>query len=97
MSRTSPLRTFNVPTTRRYVKKGAFAEHATTVACGSDHGSVYIFRSSSEDVVQTLRHDNSELLGCLDPYNVDQLSAQVLIQTVEVRRRIYASPNVARS
>jgi hypothetical protein len=57
MARTSPVRTFSIPTTRRYVKKGVFAEQASAVVCASDHGLLYIFRSNSEELIQTLHHD----------------------------------------
>lgn len=83
MARTSPLRTFCIPTTRRYVKKGVFAEHASVVACGSDHGSVYIFHSNSDEVVQKLCHDG-EFLGCLGSQHPNLSSGRALIQTVEV-------------
>jgi hypothetical protein len=62
MTRTSPLRSFDIPTSRKYVKTGVFAERACAVVCGSDHGSVYVFRTNSQDILQTLRHDGGAFM-----------------------------------
>jgi hypothetical protein len=58
--RTSPLRTFLVPQTKKYIKQGGFGDGSAIVACGSDHGNVYIFNISSSDRVQTLIHSKGK-------------------------------------
>jgi WD40 repeat protein len=60
-NRASPLRTFAIPHTQKYVKQGAFGERSTIAACGSDHGKVYVFKLGSPDILQTLRHCRSKL------------------------------------
>jgi hypothetical protein len=94
VTRTSPLRHFNILTTQGYVKQGVFAEQATMIVCGSDHGHVYIFHSDSEDVVQTLYHDRGGLINCLDSHQSNAISALVLVQTIEVCTK-YISTDLA--
>jgi len=51
-----------VPTTYKYVKKGVFAEQGNVVVCGSDQGTIYLFDINSEEILQTMYHDNTEVL-----------------------------------
>ena len=69
LSRTAPSRSFVVPTTQQFVKKGIFGENGNTVVTGSDHGKVYVFAVNKTEPVQKLEHGNKG----------------VMIQTVEVR------------
>jgi hypothetical protein len=66
------------------MKQGAFAEQATMIVCGSNHGHVYMFHSDSKDVVETLYHDRDEFINCLDSHQSNAITAQVLVQTIEV-------------
>lgn len=54
LPRSSPSQTFYAPSVKRCVKDGAFAEKASAIVCGSDHGKVYIFTKSSSDPIQVL-------------------------------------------
>jgi len=58
-----------MPTKKRYVKDGVFAEESTVAICGSDHGKVYVFSTGSPDPVQVIK----------------QASRKVEIQTIAVR------------
>ena len=53
--RSSPLYTFSIPTTKRCIKVGVFAEDSSIVACGSDHGKIYIFSTASPMPVQIVK------------------------------------------
>ena len=55
-NRTTPIRTFKIDATRRFVRNGVFAEMGKVVVCGSDHGSVYAFRTDDGEPRQILRH-----------------------------------------
>ena len=68
LSRTAPLRSFVVPTTQRFVKKGVFGENGNRVVTGSEHGKVYVFAVDKAESVQILEHGREG----------------VMIQTVEV-------------
>jgi hypothetical protein len=78
-NRASPLRTFAVPQTQKYVKQGAFGEGSTIAACGSDHGKVYVFKLASPDIFQTLRHCKS-----IDWVGGTLTADSAMVQTVEV-------------
>lgn len=60
--RTSPARSFKVPTSRKFIKQGVFVESATGVACGSDHGYVYVFRAQTSKPAQMLQHAGKKVL-----------------------------------
>lgn len=62
MNRTSPSQSFDIPTTKRYMKEGRFGENATLAICGSDHGRVYIFDVNTSERKQTLRHGDSKTI-----------------------------------
>jgi hypothetical protein len=55
LPRSSPSYTFAIPTTKRCIKVGVFAEESSVVACGSDHGKIYIFSTASPTPLQILR------------------------------------------
>jgi hypothetical protein len=56
IQRTTPTRSMIIPTKKKFVKQGAFAESGTVIACGSDHGRVYIFSFNKCEELQTLQH-----------------------------------------
>lgn len=92
-NRASPLRTFAVPQTQKYVKQGAFGEGSTIAACGSDHGKVYVFRLASPDIFQTLKHCKSKLdIGWVRG-TLTLTADSAMVQTVEVSALVqkYAS------
>jgi hypothetical protein len=51
-SRTTPLRTFEVPMTKIFAKKGVFGEKGNTIVTGSDHGKVYVFAVNKKESIQ---------------------------------------------
>jgi hypothetical protein len=55
LPRSSPSYTFAVPTKKRCIKVGVFAEDSSIVACGSDHGKIYIFSTASPVPLQIMR------------------------------------------
>jgi hypothetical protein len=57
-SRLAPIRSFQVKATKKYVKAGVFAEGGRAIACGSDHGKVYVFGISDTKPKQELLHGN---------------------------------------
>lgn len=54
LPRSSPSYTFAVPNKKKCVKDGTFAEKASAIVCGTDHGKVYIFSTGSSDPMQIL-------------------------------------------
>ena len=50
-----PSYTFQTPTKKRCIKNRVFAEEATVVICGSDHGKIYVFSTASPDPVQVIK------------------------------------------
>lgn len=69
-SRASPTMQFKVPTTRRFVKKAVFGERGRVIACGSDHGLVYLFSPEDINPIQILRHgEDSELIQVVEVPN----------------------------
>jgi hypothetical protein len=79
LPRTTPSRSFVVPTAKHFAKKGVFGEKGNTVVTGSDHGNVYVFTVNKTEPIQRLEHGRE----------------QVMIQTVEVMFPIYWSRPVA--
>jgi hypothetical protein len=55
LPRSSPSYTFAIPTTKRCIKAGVFAEESSVVVCGSDHGKVYVFSTASPIPLQILK------------------------------------------
>ncbi|PPQ97700.1 hypothetical protein CVT26_001883 [Gymnopilus dilepis] len=55
-NRASPIRTFRIELSRKFVKAGVFCEGGKTIACGSDHGRAYVFASGEDQVKQELIH-----------------------------------------
>ncbi|KDR79751.1 hypothetical protein GALMADRAFT_136362 [Galerina marginata CBS 339.88] len=55
LPRSSPSYTFAVPTKKKCVKDGAFAEQASAIVCSSDHGKVYVFSMASSSPIQVLK------------------------------------------
>ena len=53
-----PIRSFLIPSSiaKHRVKQGVFAEFLRFVACGSDHGKVYIFDVATSEKVGILEH-----------------------------------------
>jgi len=67
----SPLCTFSVPSNRRCTKDVGFAEGATTVVSGSDHGAVYVFSIDRPEPIQILKHYRARsLIQSIDVSNV---------------------------
>jgi hypothetical protein len=60
--RTSPHRSFEIPSTRTYVKGTCFAENNSLAVCGSDHGQVYTFCLGGGDRQQTLKHGSKKTM-----------------------------------
>jgi len=56
--RSTPLHSFEVPTTRKYVKMAVFGEKGSVVVGGSDHGKVYIFDLKAPQITRTITHGN---------------------------------------
>jgi hypothetical protein len=54
LPRSSPLCTYPIPTKKRCIKDGAFAESNNLIVCGSDHGKVYLFNLDSSEPQQIL-------------------------------------------
>jgi hypothetical protein len=55
LPRSSPSYSFAVPNKKKCVKDGAFAEKASAIVCGTDHGQVYVFSTASSTPMQILR------------------------------------------
>lgn len=55
-TRTSPTRSFHVPTARKFIKKGVFGEAGNIIVGGSDHGKVYVFGINKSGPIQVLHH-----------------------------------------
>ena len=55
LPRSSPSYAFPVPTKKRCIKAGVFAEDSSLVACGSDHGKIYMFSTASPVPLQIMR------------------------------------------
>ena len=54
LPRSSPSYTFAVPNKKKCVKDGAFAEKASAIVCGTDHGRIYVFSTASSVPTQIL-------------------------------------------
>jgi hypothetical protein len=66
-SRASPALEYKVPTNRRFIKKAVFGERGRVVACGSDHGLVYLFSPEETNPVQVLKHgEDLELIQTVE-------------------------------
>ena len=65
-TRTTPLRSFYIETSRKYVKKGVFGEKGSIVICGSDHGKVYVFGTNKGETLQTLKHGKGGLIQTVE-------------------------------
>lgn len=61
-SRTAPSRSFVVPTTKIFTKKGVFGEKGHTVITGSDHGKVYVFAVGETESTQRLEHGSESVM-----------------------------------
>ena len=59
-NRPAPIRSFPVKSTKKYVKGGVFAEGRRAIACGSDHGKIYIFGIANTKPKQELLHGNKK-------------------------------------
>jgi len=77
--RTSPSKSFVVPTTKKLVKNGVFGEKGHTVITGSDHGKVYVFAVNKTEPIQRLEHGRKD----------------VMIQAVEVTSSNFSSRPIA--
>lgn len=54
LPRSSPSYTFAVPVRKRCVKVGVFAEDSSIIACGSNHGKIYIYSTASPVPLQIM-------------------------------------------
>ena len=61
LPRSSPSYTFQMPTKKRCIKDGVFAEETTVAVCGSDHGRIYVFYMASPDPVQIIKQANRKV------------------------------------
>ncbi|PPQ84922.1 hypothetical protein CVT24_013126 [Panaeolus cyanescens] len=52
----SPIRSYEVPVSRKRVKMVKFGEGSMTVIGGSDHGMVYVFNTRTSELLQVLVH-----------------------------------------
>jgi hypothetical protein len=84
-SRTTPSRSFVVPTSKIFAKKGVFGEKGNTVVTGSDHGKVYVFGVNKAESMQ-----KSESMQKLD-----HGTERVMIQAVEVEFFLFSSRLIA--
>lgn len=55
LGRTTPTRSFTIEQSKDFIKSGAFAEKGKVIACGSDHGRVYVFNTAESEPLQILR------------------------------------------
>lgn len=62
LSRTAPSRSFVVPTTKKFAKKGVFGERGNAVVTGSDHGKVYVFMVNKKEPIQRLEHGRENVM-----------------------------------
>jgi hypothetical protein len=60
LPRSSPVCTYPIPTKKRCVKDGTFAENDDLIVCGSDHGKVYLFALDSSEPIQILHQAGSK-------------------------------------
>ncbi|PPQ82449.1 hypothetical protein CVT24_002470 [Panaeolus cyanescens] len=57
----NPVKSFNVPAKRYFVKKAAFGEMGGMVVCGSDHGLAYVFGVEEPSIIlQKILHGGAE-------------------------------------
>src|SRR5271168_723121 len=61
LPRSLPSYMFQTPTRKRCIEDGVFAEESTVVACGSDHGKIYVFSTASPDPVQVIKQANNRV------------------------------------
>ncbi|KAF8814865.1 WD40 repeat-like protein [Phlegmacium glaucopus] len=62
LSCTAPLRSFVVPTTKRFTKKGVFGENRHIIVTGSDHGKVYVFIVNKMEPMQKIDHESEGVM-----------------------------------
>jgi hypothetical protein len=56
-----PMQTYRVNATRGFPRQAAFGENGTIVACGSDHGRIYIFDQIKGTVIDILHYSKSRV------------------------------------
>jgi hypothetical protein len=54
--RTSPSDSFSIQREKAIVQEGIFLENETSIACGSDHGDIYVFSLGTSKCLQKLKH-----------------------------------------
>jgi hypothetical protein len=54
--RTSPTETFTIARDKAYIHEGIFLENMDSIACGSDHGKIYLYSMETTKQLQTLKH-----------------------------------------
>lgn len=59
---TSPSDSFEIPRERAFIQEAIFLEDETTIACGSDHGYIYIFSVGTTKCLQKVKHASSNTL-----------------------------------
>jgi hypothetical protein len=62
--RTSPTHSLIIPTKRLYTKQGVFTKNGAQIACGSDHGKVYLYDTQLAAHLQVLRHTTGTDIAC---------------------------------
>src|SRR5271168_2435421 len=59
---TSPSDSFVIPRERVFVQQAIFLEDETTITCGSDHGTIYIFLVGTAKCLQKIGHGSRKTL-----------------------------------
>jgi uncharacterized protein YjiK len=54
--RTSPSETFTIVRDKAYIHEAIFLEDVSSVACGSDHGKLYLYSLETTKLLQALKH-----------------------------------------
>lgn len=65
--RTSPSETFTIACEKTYIHDAVFLEKSNSIACGSDHGKLYLYSLDTTKLIQTLKHGSkTSMLQALD-------------------------------
>lgn len=96
ISRTSPTRSFEIPTGQRFVKMAKFAENGTAIVGGSDHGCVYVFKVTDSEPRQVLYHERTEnmiqTIAVSRFRNGNSAASSIVVQTISsIEENIIAS------
>lgn len=55
-----PSDSFPIPREKAIVQEGIFLENETSIACGSDHGDIYIYSLRTSKCLQKLKHGGAK-------------------------------------